>query len=309
MIEKYAKPGISVNMLFPETLVNEEAHVAAVKACCVLENYEVLDVFLPEDSVIRQDVLKLLSESGKQINYNAPPAYQDPKYDAGSSDQNIRNSTLDLVKRHIDFAAQTGSKIFVLPSCRDTGGVRERAVRKENFKDFLCRAAVFAEEFGITMVLEPIERHRFKKMLLGPTFECVQFIKDMQKKGCDNVQLMIDTAHLPLMEEEFNKAIIQSSTVDLWHVHLGNAVLDQNSELYGHMHAPLGLPGGAFGFDDLVDQMSGFIAVGYIHTDGERRSTLSYEIRPYPGVSPRTTAQAAFEMLDNAFAVALERKK
>src|SRR5690554_7377367 len=79
MIEKYAKPGISVNMLFPETLVNEDAQLDAFKVCCDFEKYEALDIFLPEDSVIRHYVLKLLTKSGKSTNYNAPPSYQDPQ--------------------------------------------------------------------------------------------------------------------------------------------------------------------------------------------------------------------------------------
>jgi len=308
MIEKYAKPGISVNMLFPETLVNEDAQLDAFKVCCDFEKYEALDIFLPEDSVIRHYVLKLLTKSGKSTNYNAPPSYQDPQYDAGNADKTIRDSTLALIKRHIDFAAHSGSEIFVLPSCKDTGA-QERGTRMEFFKDFMCQAAVYAEQYKITIILEPIERDRFKRMLLGPTFDCVEFVKDLQKKGCNNVQLMIDTAHLPLMGEDYTDALRYSKKVGLYHVHLGNAVLNKDNELYGHMHAPLDIQDGVYGFTDLVNLMSEMLELGFIRAEAKNKLPISYEIRPYPGVSPQVTAAAVYDMLDNALVRALARDK
>ena len=82
-------------------------------------------------------------------------------------------------------------------------GIAHVNVSKTGFHTGLHRAA----QYNMTVSIEPIERGRFKNLILGPTWECAAFIKDMQEKGASNAKLILDIAHLPLMGEEIGGAV------------------------------------------------------------------------------------------------------
>lgn len=299
--------GISPGLLMERSLADHNLLPKVLRTCCELDGYQAVDIFFAEEPEIRREQLRILGGSGKRVNYISPPSHQDPINDPGALDDGRWNASIELTRRHMDFAAESGSEIYVVTAGHDDGADL-RAAKQERFAAYLHRVCEYAATLGLEVVMEPIERRRFKRMLYGPTCECAKLVADLRQEGCSNLSLMMDTAHLPLMEERFADALQESEAVGLRHVHLGNAVLREGMPLYGHAHAPYGIAGGEFGPEQLSEQMEGFFRMGYLSTDAHRApASLTFEVQPYPGFSGQTSAQLLRCMLEYALDAGYER--
>ena len=292
--------GFSPSMLFPEAFDDEKMLYTAYRLAEQLPEYEALESFLPDGSSIRADIIKMLRRTGKILNYNTPAYFQvDGEFNLCSDSQETREHAYEAMRRHLGYAAEAGCPLFIVTGCRDKGE-EYREELKKRFADVFARLCKEAEQYGMRIVMEPIERHRFKQLIYGPTSECADFIRSMRGSGLDNCGLMLDIAHLPLMEEKLEDAIKEYSDTGLWHVHLGNAVLAEDSCFFGHTHPPLGVHKGEFSQEDLAEQFRILEKCGYISEEGPRAS-ISLEVRPYPGVSELTSIRAMYEQCVSAF--------
>ncbi len=307
-INDYVKFGISPSMLYPPSFEDDYAHLAAVCACCELDGYESMETFLPDNAAIRKFEIQRMQQAGVTLHYNTGLMFQiDGPCNAGSDDPSERAGALAAMKNQIDYAAEAQAPLIVVTGCPDKGP-EKRPTILARYTEYFLGVCAHAKQYGITVVLEPIERDIFKKLLLGPTPECAAFIKHAQEQGYDNAMLMLDAAHLPLMGEEFEPALEQSLAVGLCHIHMGNAVHDQNSVFYGHTHPPVCVHGGVFGFEEQAEQFYLLLKHGFIPTEpGAKRPSISLEVRPYPGVSEKTSAQFMYETMNSAFLKALAR--
>ncbi|NLI90068.1 MAG: TIM barrel protein [Epulopiscium sp.] len=309
-MEDYIKLGISPTMLMPDAFEDDMEHLAAFVACCKMQEYETLDTFLPHNKEIREYEIKMLKKYNKVLNYNTPIEFQlDGEYNPASDNSEYRANAVKLAKTHIDYAAEAGVKVFVVTGCADKGPDK-RSELLERYKEYFLQVADYAEKHDMLVAIEPIERDVFKKIILGPTDECADFIQEMQEKGASNARLMLDSAHLPLMDETFDFALSHSLRAGLAHIHIGDAVSDPNSEYYGHTHPPLGVQGGVFDRDELTEQFVKLIECGHIKkVKNDDRPTISLEMRPYIGVSPETSARFAYEKVNSAFKAAMKKCK
>lgn len=293
--------GFSPTMLFPKSFDDPLTHFAALQICCHYPHYETFETFLPEDKGMREACIREMKASGKKLNYNTPGCLQlDGPFNPCSDDPQVRANALAFAKMHADFAAEAGATLFVATGCVDKGEERRPELMKR-YKEYFMNLAGHCKQYGINILIEPIERHRFKKLILGPTSECAEFIAQAQKDGADNAHLMMDTAHLPLMEEDIEDAIKASLPVGLLHIHMGEAVLDPANRFYGHTHPPVAVQGGMFHYDVLVDQFSKLFQYGLIpKVAGEERASISLEVRPYTGCSEQTSIQLMYEVMKSA---------
>lgn len=301
-MKDYIKLGISPTMLFPIAFDNELEHLAAFETCCKFSEYEAFDTFLPHNPKIRNLEIEKLKKYNKTLNYNTPVIFQlDGEFNPCSDNPTYRNNAISEMKKHIDYAVEADAALLVITGCADKGPER-RAELFERYKTFFLEASLYAKQFNLPVLIEPIEREVFKKIILGPTIECAAFIKEMQQKGATNAHLMLDTAHLPLMKEDFSSALQTSLEVGLEHIHLGDAVKDPSSSYYGHTHPPLGIHEGVFDVEEVEDQFYELFQSGYISkTPTDTPISISLEMRPYPGVSPETSARFAYEKVHTAF--------
>ena len=181
-------------------------------------------------------------------------------------------------------------------------GEERRPELMKLYMEYFMALAEHVKQYNMNIVIEPIERHRFKQLILGPTPECAAFIAEAQKNGADNAHLMMDIHHLPLMEENLDDAIAAYLPVGLIHVHMGDAVLDPNNVFYGHTHPPVAVQGGMFDLPELTEQFVKLFECGFIpKTPGEKRASISLEVRPYTGVSEQTSIQFMYEKMKSAF--------
>lgn len=300
ILNQHIKLGISPSMLRSASFDNHLEHLCAVDACCAYPEFETLETFLPDDNSLRQLEIQKMRDAGKTLHYNTPGIFQVAgPGDSGSPDPKQRASALELMKRHIDYAAQAQAPLIVITGCMDRPEHHEDTMKY--FEEFFIASSLYAQERGILVVVEPIERHRFKRLVLGPTWECASLVEKARAAGCANAHTMLDIAHLPLMEEDFDSALAHVSK-DLAHVHMGDAVLDPANAFYGHTHPPLGVQGGCFDLDALTYHFLQLLKSGYIpSTPNTSRALISFEVQPYPGASMRTTAQLCYEKALAAF--------
>lgn len=293
--------GFSPTMLFPKSFDDPLAHFAAIEICCHYPHYETFETFLPEDRAMREACIREMKECGKQMRYNSPGVLQmDGPYNPCSDDPATRARALNLAKMHIDFAAEAESPLFVATGCLDKGEERRPELLKR-FKEYFLQLAEYCRQYHMNILIEPIERHRFKKLILGPTEECAAFIADAQQCGAENAHLMMDIAHLPLMEETMEHALSASIPVGLLHIHMGDAVLEPSNSFYGHTHPPVGIQGGSFDLPELTDQFKKLFQCGFIpSTPGQKRASISLEVKPYPGCSEAASIQLMYEKIKTA---------
>jgi sugar phosphate isomerase/epimerase len=307
-IRDYFKFGISVALLYPEAFQSPQRHLAAFSKTAHFEEYETLETFLPADESVRKTEIAIMKDEGKAINYNLPVDFQlDGIYNPGSQNPQYRKNALDSAKKHVDYAAEAGSRLVALTSGLDRPAERSEVLRY--CFEYMDALSEHAQQYGITLTLEPAEREVFKNLVLGPTSETVAFISALQKAGRTNVKILLDTAHIPLMKEDQIDAIKISLEAGIGHVHLGNAVIrNRNSKYYGHIHPPIGIHDGEYDVDDVSDFLYHLLECGYIsRTPGRELSTISLEMVPYPGVSPETSARVAYEKIRSALQLALSR--
>lgn len=294
--------GFSPTMLFPKSFDDPLTHFAAIEICSRFPHYETFETFLPEDKAMREECIRVMKANGKEMRYNTPGILQlDGPYNPCSDDPAIRANAQAFAKMHADFAAEAGSPIFVATGCVDKG-VERRPELMKLYMEYFMALAEHVKQYNMDIVIEPIERHRFKQLILGPTPECAAFIAEAQKNGAYNAHLMMDIHHLPLMEENLDDAIAASLPVGLIHVHMGDAVLDPDNVFYGHTHPPVAVQGGMFDLPELTGQFVKLFECGFIpKTPGEKRASISLEVRPYTGVSEQTSIQFMYEKMKSAF--------
>lgn len=306
-LNDYIRLGISPSMLFPLSFDDELEHLCAWDRCCRFKEYQSFETFLPSDAFLRKTEITKMKQAGKILNYNTPGYFQlDGAYNPCSDDPATRKHALAAMKQHISYAAEADCSLLVMTGAPDKGQARRSALL-DLYSEFFLECARYALTYGITIAIEPIERGRFKDLILGPTPECASFIKEMQNRGASNARLILDTAHLPLMEETMDTALASCLEAGLSHVHMGNAVLDPSSQFYGHTHPPIGVQKGLFDCEELASQFAALIRAGYIPSSpGSGQASVSLEVRPYPGVSGETSAQVMYEKVSCAFQEALK---
>lgn len=301
--------GLSPSMLYPDSFDGDMPELyACYRAVCAYPEVEALESFLPDDGVLRKKIINVMKGAGKVLNYNTPGSFQlDGPMNPCSDSPEIRKNAREAICRHIDYAAEAGSPLIVVTGCADKGPEqREELVKR--YTEYFLEACGYARQYSIRVLIEPIERHRFKRLLWGPTKECAAFVREMRAQGADNAGLMLDFAHLPLMEETVEQAITDYGDIGFEHVHMGEAVLDESSPFYGHTHPPLGVRCGVFSQADLEDQFVRLFECGFIPKKaGGKRASLSLEVKAYPGVSHRVSALAMYEKCESAFRAAASR--
>ena len=292
--------GFSPTMLYPEAFEEEDTLYAAWLAAEQLPEFEALESFLPHDPSKRKRMLAVLKRTGKVLNYNTPGYFQlEGEFNLCSDDPGFRRNAFEEMRRHLSYAGEAGSPLFVVTGCPDRGE-EMRPELKKRYGEVFMKLCEEAEQYSIRILLEPIERHRFKRLIWGPTAECAAFIREMRANGAGNSGLMMDIAHLPLMNEEIPDAIRDCGEIGFEHVHLGNAVFEESDRFYGHTHPPLGIIHGLFSQEDLEHQFRLLMECGLIGEE-KPRASISLEVRPYPGVSELTSIRAMYEQCVSAF--------
>ena len=298
MIRNYCSLGINHHLIYPGVLDNAKLHEETLQALVQMNEFQVVDLSLPEDRIIRGRETVMLKQTGKEIIYNFPLFFLgENDLDPNSDDPDIIERTLEKARQHLEYAAQAGAKYVTFASGIDQG-ISKREKLRENFIQYSCLFGKEAEKYKITALIEPFDRSIGKNLVIGPTREAVEYIKSLHELGIFNIALMVDMGHVPLMGDTFEEAIMLSLPY-LHHIHIGNCVMkNPESTYYGDKHPPLGIDSGENDMPELEEFLSILLKSGYMENGGKR--SVSIEMQPYPGVSSQLSALVGFEKMNNA---------
>jgi sugar phosphate isomerase/epimerase len=292
------QPGITHHLLFPASLSDPAVHEATLAEMLTWPEVTTLDLYCAGDVAQRAREIARIRDRGCGVVYNCPLLVNLPGCDPNAVDPPTVQHTRAAALPHLDAAAACGARTITIASGRNPRPeARTRALA--GWIDFLAWFGTEAKARGLRAVIEPFDQSIGKNLLIGPTIDAVMCVELVRAtRGLDNVGLMVDMGHLPLMGEDFATAI-ELSAPCLWHVHLGSAVMRHPAHpLYGDNHPPLGLAEGEHDAAHLVAFLHALQAVGYLDAPG---ATLTFEMRPYPGLSERESAARAFAMLAHAW--------
>lgn len=271
--------GVNHQFLYPESIVNEEAHTSTLRALSQSAHIQALDCWVWRGRQRAAEEASILRSCGKVINYNAGNRFGEERVFPTAADEKQRTRAYDHYMREISLALDVGAKKIVMASGPDTPHGREAA--KERLYEFLLKL-MSQLPAGVSLSLEATDRDMDKRYLFGPLAETVAFIKKLHADGLHQIGLLLDMGHIPLLHETLASAINASRSV-LNHIHLGNAVVKNKSDpLYGDKHVPWGYPGSEYTEQDGASFVRMLREIGY--TDGEN-ATVSFEMRPYAGLS------------------------
>ena len=289
--------GVNHHLLHLAAMEDAGVHESTLAEVLELPGFDAVDMYCTGDPAQRAREARSAASSGRSIVYNPPLLFNIPGCDQNAVAPETVRRTRDTILPHLDSAAACGAKLTNI-----TSGPNplpdDRAEAWSGWVDFLAWYGHEAATRGMRVVIEPFDQSIGKNLLVGPTADALKSVDEARGLGADNVGLMVDMGHLPIMGESFEHAVGLSSGC-LWHVPLGSAVIrDPSHQWYGDCHPPLAIAAGEHGVDDLAAFLSELAAVGYVEADD---ATLTCEMRPYENNTPAESAAIWRDMIDEAW--------
>lgn len=292
----YLRLGINHHLLYPAVFESTIEHRDTIGRLLDMPQFDVVDMFVPEDGELLRYEADLVRRSGKSIVYNCP-LMTGLGRNPHSPDAAVREATQYEVQRHVDRARQLGASTMVVASGADPGS-HARAAQTELFISYLTRLCQYAAP-DIELLIEPFDRSIGKCLLIGPTTEAVDVVKRVRRNGAANIGLLVDMGHVPLMNETFSEAV-RTAAPYMKHIHLGSCVMrNEQDPLYGDMHPPWGYAGGENDVPELAAFLQELMDCDYLHEGGRR--TVTFEMRPYPGKSEEESIALFFKKWNEAW--------
>ena len=289
---KNAILGVNHQFLYPESITDAESHTETLKKAAQLDCIDALDCWMWRGERAKEE-LAILRDSGKVINYNIGDRFGEAPTFPCSPEKADRIYAYDTIMREIEHALAVGSKKIVFASGPDLPEDREGA--KERLGELIVTIAKQLPD-DVVLALEPTDRDIDKYFLLGPLDETVAFIKKWRRYA-PTLGLLLDMCHVPLMHETLESAIEKVDDT-LVHIHLGNCKLDDpNHPFYGDKHIPWGYEGALYGEAEGVKLLKMLEKIGYFDKSG---ATVSFEMRPYEGVSSEESLNRFVEVWNRA---------
>lgn len=161
-----------------------------------------------------------LKEEAKNHNITLTAGLGLPKeYDVSSLNETVRNKGIafmkDIInKLHIAGITRIGGTIYSYWPADYTTQFDKTATRKKSIES-LKILADYAEQYNVTLLVEIL--NRFEQFLLNDTDEGIAYINEVNKP---NVQLMLDTFHMNIEEDNIPEAIRKAGD-KLGHLHIG----------------------------------------------------------------------------------------
>ena len=277
--------GVNHQFMYPESIVNEKVHTETLKKVAAREDIDALDCWIWRGDARSTEEKAILLDSGKVINYNIGDRFGEEICLPSSKNEADRVRAYDMMMREIEFGLSVNTKKIIFGSGPDMPDDHDGA--KERFGELILKVISQLPK-DVVLSLEPTDWDIDKHFLFGPMDETVEFVKKIKANGYDNIGVMIDMCHVPIMYETLESALEKAKDV-LVHIHLGNCVIkDKNDAFYGDKHIPWDYQGGEFTSEDGVRFIKMLQTVGYFDKDG---ATVSFEMRPIEGMTPEESLE------------------
>lgn len=270
--------GIVHPMAYPSAAQEESVLLESVRAVCSDAFFESIEITHIAGPATRAGVATLLQASQMEVGFACQPVQLGRGLDLNAFDAAARAGAVRAVKELLSEASGLGATKFAVMSGPDPGPAR-REEALELLVDSLGEVCAAAEALGISVVLEVFDREVDKKALIGSTRDAVRVAARLRSRF-PSFGLMLDLSHLPLQGERPREAV-ELARDYITHIHVGNCVLEPGHPLYGDLHPPFGIPGGANDVDELAEFLRALWRIGYLEEGGDR--TVAFEVRPRDG--------------------------
>lgn len=299
--------GIIHCMIYPEVMGGEGPIVETASKIAADDFFNVLEITFVKDSVVRTELKRVLDVAHMKVCFCGQPGLLLNRLNLAALDEAGRQAAVAKMKEGVDQAYFFGARIMALMDGPQSYPGPEKA---ETAKDQLVKslgevcqyAQDRADDYLLTISLEPFDREVEKNSLLGPSQEVAQ-VAQRVKESYGNFGLTMDLSHLPLLGESSLQALttVQDHVI---HTHVGNAyTADRGSPAYGDQHPRFGLAGSPNDVPQLVEFLRALFAIGYFEKDlPTPKPVVSFEVKPLPGEPAELVIANSKRVLKEAWA-------
>jgi len=267
------KIGVVHPQLYPQVMNGEGPVVETAAALASEADITALEVTHVRDEVTRARLKVLLASSSLKVLFNAAPVILRNKWDLAAAEASAREEALAGVRTLMDEARFLGAKLVTVVSGADPGQ-DGRAAARARLVESLRALCDEGGRLGLAVAIEPCDRDEDKKLLVGPTAEAVDIVKQVKK---DNFGLTLDLAHLLLLKESPGEAVAQARHY-LLEAHVSNCVMAEGHPARGDQHPSFGTEGGLAGPAQVAEFVRALEKAGFFKKPGA--GWLMLEIRP-----------------------------
>jgi len=193
-------------------------------------------------------------------------------------DEGKRRETLNYLKDEIDIGAKHGVREFAICS----GQMPEDGAKgTQQLISSLRELGEYAAKYNASFSLETFDIDKDKKQLVGPIDQAAQLIKEV-RKSCDNVFLMWDQSHAPLLGETYE--VVKKISDILGVVHIGCGL--QTPEGLKDWHPVYHTKGAINEENDIAQLFKALLEIGY-------QGPVTVEVRPQEGQTSEEIVNSA----------------
>ena len=260
--------GIVHPMIYPKSRINVEKSylLKTLKMLATDVFFDVVDItsYQTIDTSTRAEIRDLLKSSGIEVVYNGCIPIVDKGLNLNSEDEEIRKNSIKQVKELIDEAYFYNARILYIASGCDTS-VENREKAKDKLIDSIKALCDYsynkADTYSLCLALENLDRTVQLKRLIGPTKEAVEIARAVSSEY-DNFGLVIDTSHLPLLNETFQEAISLAAEY-IVQIHFANCINVKTHPYYGDRHPRFCIKDGEYNIMSVKEFLKNLEEAGY----------------------------------------------
>ncbi|MFA0782527.1 sugar phosphate isomerase/epimerase family protein [Fervidibacter sacchari] len=281
------KLGVVQFMAFPNSDQNPEALLASLKAIALDADFSLVEVTRMPDQETLTKVRSLLESAHLDCGFAATPVILRQGLNPSATDETVRKSAVDELRRCVDEAIALSAKTLTLMS-GPFGGDEAGELRAfiKTLDEICAYAADRSSSEPLLILVEPFDRNVDKKALVGPSSLAGELASEMMSRH-GNFGLLIDLSHLPLLGETVDECLISLPSESVRHVHIGNCVTAPDDPLYGDQHPPFGYPRSENGVEQVRIFLSALHYSGYFSRPSPYGlPTVSFEVKPLPDQDP-----------------------
>lgn len=302
-IQDFARIGVVTYTAYPALLTGGVTMAQVVDEIGADEYFDAVDVTWINDPQARTKAIDAARNSTLSALFAAQPYLLARKLNLSSSDNAVRSQAVKVCKDAVDQAVAWDARAFSVLSGPDPGPDVRPAATQALLRSLSELCAYAVEKEGLTVLLETYDRKPIgRNQLIGPTTEAVELARQVRARH-DNFGLLLNLAHLPLLEEA-SPFSLETARDYLLAVRLGNCVLkDPTHPAFGNQRPPLGIPEGEIGQAQLEEFLRELFRIGFLGAGKVRLGELSFDVAPLAGQHSADVINQAKEMLDAALAV------
>lgn len=276
-IYEYMKVGIVHFKAYPECVNGVGPFEKTVSKLCEDDFFTAIEMGTIKDVQQRQEVRKLLDQSGMEVVYATQPTMFPNKLNLNHLDGGERKKAINAVFNCLREAYDLGATAVRIPAGKDPGP-EKREEAKKLLIDSLSQILEKAKEYGNPLItLKIFDRSIDKESLIGPAPDALD-IAEALSPTYDRFGLLTDLSHFPLLGEELDYTLPMLQKY-LKAFHMGNCVMkDKLNPMYGDLQPRFGVPGGEV---DMMMVSKYFKKLADLNLIGrDKRPVMSAEVRP-----------------------------